>query len=133
MYTIEKTEYGYHLTFGGKILESEMAAWVEESRQTLTEQRGKFSVYIDMRTLEPIASESQVKMQAGQRLYKQKGMERSVVILESATLARQFQRIARQTGILSWERYIDSSTVKDWEKVAMDWIENAIEPKVVES
>lgn len=131
MYLIEKTEYGFHLTFGGKILESEMSAWVEESRQLLTEQRGKFSVFIDMRTLEPIASESQVKMQKGQRLYKQMGMERSVVILESAILARQFQRIARQTGILAWERYIDASVVKDWEKVALDWIENAVEPKEV--
>lgn len=131
MYLIEKTEYGFHLTFGGKILESEMSAWVEESRQLLAEQRGKFSVFIDMRTLEPIASESQVKMQKGQRLYKQMGMERSVVILESATLARQFQRIARQTGILAWERYIDASVVKDWEKVALDWIENAVEPKEV--
>ncbi|MDH3890383.1 MAG: hypothetical protein OEV49_04815 [candidate division Zixibacteria bacterium] len=129
MYIIEKTEYGYHMTFGGKILEDEMAAWVEESVQVLAEQRGKFSVFVDMRTLEPIASESQVQMQKGQRMYKQKGMERSVVILESATLTRQFQRIAKQTGILLWERYIDASLVKDWEKVALDWIKNGVEPQ----
>lgn len=131
MYIIENKEYGYHLTFGGKILEDEMAAWVEESRLALTKQRGKFSVFIDMRRLEPIASESQVQMQKGQRLYKQRGMERSVVILESPTLARQFQRIAKQTGILPWERYIDASIEPDWKNVGLAWIEKGVEPKEV--
>lgn len=129
MYVVEKTEYGYHLTFGGKILEDEMAAWVEESRLELAKQRGKFSVFVDMRRLEPIASESQVQMQKGQRLYKQMGMERSVVILESPTLARQFQRIAKQTGILPRERYIDASTEPNWETLGLGWIENGVEPK----
>lgn len=129
MYLIENKEYGFHLTFGGKILEDEMAAWVEESRLMLTKHRGKFSVFIDMRRLEPIASESQVQMQKGQRMYKQMGMERSVVILESPTLARQFRRIAKQTGILLRERYIDASIEPDWENVGLDWIENEVEPK----
>ena len=129
MYTIEKTEYGFYMTFGGQILETEMAAWVEESEQLLAAQRGKFSVFVDMRRLDPIASESQVQMQKGQRMYKQKGMERSVVVLESAILTRQFQRIAKQTGILLWERYIDASIVKDWETVALDWIKSGVEPK----
>lgn len=129
MYLIENKEYGFHLTFGGKILEDEMAAWVEESRLMLTKRQGRFSVFIDMRRLEPIASESQVQMQKGQRLYKQMGMERSVVILESPTLARQFRRIAKQTGILLRERYIDASIEPDWENVGLDWVENEVEPK----
>ena len=131
MYEIEKTDYGYHLTFAGRILETEMAAWVEESDQLLDKQRGKFSVFIDMRRLDPIASEAQVQMQKGQRLYKLKGMERSVVVLENPTLTLQFKRIARQTGILLWERYIDATLVKNWEEVALDWIKNGIEPKEV--
>ena len=129
MYQIEKTDYGYHLTFTGRILEFEMADWVEESREILTKQKGKFSVFIDMRQLDPIATESQVYMQKGQRLYKQKGLERSVVIIENPTLTLQFKRIAKQTGILLLERYIDASLVKDWEEVAMDWIKNGVEPK----
>ncbi len=129
MYSIEKTDYGYHLTFSGQILEFEMAEWVEESKKILEEQKGSFSVFVDMRRLLPIPTESQVYMQKGQRLYKQKGMERSVVILENPTLTRQFKRIARQTGILMWERYIDASLAGDWEKVALDWILKGIEPE----
>ncbi len=129
MYTIEKTEYGYHLTFGGYIMQDEMREWVEESQQVLATQKGSFSVFVDLRTLEPISVDAQVQMQKGQRLYKQKGMVRSVVILDNLTLTRQFQRIARHTGIQARERYIDASAEPDWEKVGMDWILEGKEPK----
>ena len=129
MYVIEKTEYGYHLTFGGNIIQEEMKQWVEESQQVLATQKGSFSVFVDMRTLEPISADAQVQMQKGQRLYKQKGMVRSVVIHDNLTVTRQFQRIARHTGIQTWERYIDASAVPDWEKVGMDWILEGKEPE----
>ncbi len=129
MYVIEKTEFGYHLTFGGSIMQDEMTEWVEESEQALATQKGRFSVFVDMRTLEPISVDAQVQMQKGQRLYKQKGMVRSVVVLDNSTLTRQFQRIARHTGIQIWERYINASAEPDWEKVGMDWILEGKEPK----
>jgi hypothetical protein len=128
MYIIEKTDYGYHLTLGGSILGDEMSRWVEESQQVLASQRGKFSVFVDMRQLQPISADAQVQMQKGQRMYKQKGMERSVVVLSNPTLTRQFSRIARQTGILEWERYIDASLEPDWEQLGMAWILEGKEP-----
>ena len=129
MYAIEKTEYGYHLTFGGYMIQDELKQWVEESQQVLATQKGTFSVFVDMRMLEPISADAQVQMQKGQRLYKQKGLVRSVVIQDNLTLTRQFQRIARQTGIQADERYIDASAVPDWEKVGMDWILEGKEPE----
>lgn len=33
-----------------------------------------------------------------------------------------------QTGIYEWERYIDSSSVSNWEKVGLEWIEMAVDP-----
>ena len=53
---------------------------------------------------------------------KQKGMERSAVILANATVTLQFKRIARETGIDAWERYVDASSVPDFETAAVDWI-----------
>ena len=129
MYAIEKTEYGYHLTFGGYIIQDEMKLWVEESQEMLATQKGRFSVFVDMRTLEPISADTQVQMQKGQRLYKQKGLVRSVVIQDNLILTRQFQRIARQTGIQTDERYIDASAEPDGKKVGMDWILEGKEPK----
>ena len=103
MYKIEKKEYGYKLTFGGLINAEEMKKWVDESRNALTVTPSKFGVFVDMRTLKPIEKESQVIMEEGQKLYKAKGMERSVVILESVLVTMQFKRIAKETGIYNWE------------------------------
>jgi hypothetical protein len=67
-------------------------------------------------------------MEKGQKLFKQKGMERSVVILNSAAITMQFKRIAKETGIYSWERYINAAQEPNWEKKGLSWIEKAVDP-----
>lgn len=128
MYKIEKKNYGYKLTFGGTIKADEMMAWVDDSKKKLVMAAKEFGVFVDMRTLKPLATDAQVHMQEGQKLYKKKGMVRSVVIIDSAVTKMQFVRIAKETGIYAWERYIDASSVADWEKVGIDWITKGIDP-----
>ncbi|OEU57610.1 MAG: hypothetical protein BA871_10695 [Desulfuromonadales bacterium C00003096] len=67
-------------------------------------------------------------MQDGQKLYKEKGMVRSVVILDNVITKMQFRRIGKETGIYEWERYIDASSVADWEKIGIDWLSKGIDP-----
>ena len=128
MYRIEKTAYGYRLTFSGFIQAAEMEQWVEDSRRALAAAPEKFGVLVDMRTLKPLTADAQAVMQEGQELYKQKGMVRSAVVVDSAVTRMQFQRIAKASGIYQWERYIDGSSVENWEQVATDWITKAIDP-----
>lgn len=128
MYKIEKKDFGYHLTFAESIKVDEMKAWVEESRKALLGSPAKFGVFVDMRTLKPLVPEAQAEMQNGQKLFKEKGMERSVVIVASAVIKMQFQRIAKETGIYAWERYIDASSVSDWEKIGIAWLKDAVDP-----
>ncbi len=128
MYKIEKKDYGYRLTFNGFIKIDEMAKWVDESKQALTGQEGKFGVFVDMRGLNTLPQDSKVKMEEGQKLFKQTGMERSVVILDDAITTMQFMRIAQETGIYEWERYIDASKELNWDKAGLDWIKDGIDP-----
>lgn len=128
MYKIEKKHYGYRLTFDGFIKEDEMKQWVEESRQVLQTAPKEFGVFVDMRTLKPLPPESQKYMEEGQKSYKTKGMIRSVVILASAVTKLQFKRIAKETGIYEWERYLDVDTTPNWEQVGLDWIQHGIDP-----
>ncbi|MCK7514850.1 MAG: hypothetical protein MZV70_69840 [Desulfobacterales bacterium] len=67
--------------------------------------------------------DAKAEMTKGQVLYKQAGLKRSAVILNSATTTLQFKRIAKESGIDSWERYFDASNEPDWEKKAMDWLD----------
>ncbi len=128
MYQIEKKDYGFKLTFGDFIYAEEMKRWVEDSQKALALPLKEFGVFVDMRSLKPLPSDSQKAMEEGQKLYKMKGMSRSVVILNSATVTGQFKRIAKETGIYQWERYIDASTKKDWEEIGIRWISKAVDP-----
>lgn len=128
MYKIEKREYGLHLTFGDFVSATEMRRWLQESFEFLPEQPHSFSVFVDMRTLAPLDPDVQAIIRDGQRLYKQRGMVRSVVILNSPVVTMQFKRIAHQSGIYEWERYIDASSTSDWDKQGMAWILDAVDP-----
>ena len=128
MFSIEKKDFGYHLTFGGFIKAEEMGRWVEESKEVLENAPSAFGVFVDMRTLKPLPTESQPLMEEGQKLYKGKGMVRSVVILNDLVTTIQFKRIAKDTGIYEWERYLDAESEPEWEQVGLDWIQNGIDP-----
>jgi hypothetical protein len=43
----------------------------------------------------------------GQAMYRSCGMQRSCVILDDAITTIQFMRLARESGISKYERYID--------------------------
>jgi len=83
-----------------------MKQWVKESEKVLASQAPGFGVFVDMRTLSALPPESQKHMEEGQKLFKQKGMVRSAVALNSAITTMQFKRIAIDTGIAKWERYL---------------------------
>ncbi len=128
MYQIQKNGYGYKLTFSDFISAEEMKCWADDSKITLQNHYGKFGVLVDMRTLKPLNSEAQEIMVSGQKVFKEKGMERSAVILSSALVTGQFKRLAQSSGIYQWERYIDASTHPDFEKKAEDWIRFGSDP-----
>ena len=124
MYIIEKKIFGYKLTFEGFMLAEEMRAWVEESREVLKTAPASFGVFVDMRSLKPLPADAQAYMQEGQKLYRARGMARSVVIVDNAVTKIQFKRIARETGIYEWERYIDASDTPGWEQAGIDWVQD---------
>jgi hypothetical protein len=128
MYKIEKTDLGFQLTFGGDMTEAELQTWYEESAGVLAEMNLPFGVIIDMRTLAPLPIGAQTVMIKGQAMYRSCGMQRSCVILEDAITTIQFMRLARQSGIFKYERYIDASVQKDWRQVARSWVRDAVAP-----
>ncbi len=130
MYRIEKRSSGYILTFSGDIGEAEMQRWKDESERKLAaETAASFGVIIDMRNLLPLKSEVQSIMISGQRLYKERGMKRSAVILSSADICRQFTNLAVQSGIYATERYIDASSEANSIQKAVDWVKSGIDPE----
>jgi len=128
MYKIQQTVYGFRLTFDGFIQAAEMQQWCDESKKILPSAPKEFGVFVDMRTLKPLPPDAQPFMQEGQKLYKGAGMIRSVVVVADAITRVQFRRIAQETKIYEWERYIDASAHINWEQMGIDWLTNGKDP-----
>jgi len=105
-----------------------MMEWFEKSKDHLYNQKKEFCVFIDMRTLLPLDTETQAVMEMGQRLYREFGMIRSVVILDNIHLTNQFKQIAKDSMIFNNERYLDISHFSNWEETGENWLVNQIEP-----
>jgi hypothetical protein len=128
MHKIQKESWGYHLTFGDSMSAEEMQLWVDESKSVLRTAPRSFGVFVDMRNLRPLSVAARAVMLEGQKLYKRKGMRRSVVILASALITMQFRRLAKESGIYEWERYIDASAVPNWEEAGIAWLRHQLDP-----
>jgi len=133
MYKITKTHYGIKLTFSGYIKLNEMQKWYEESEQILSHSNGETGIFVDMRDLHTLPQDSKYVFKKGQKLYKSKGITRSAAILNSAITTMQFINAAKETGMYECSRYIDATTVQDWEKEGLDWIVKGIEPHTTKS
>jgi len=128
MYKIEQREFGYHLTFSGVFNEEENRLWLGESMVLLSNGPSSFAVFVDMRTCQPMSFPARKILEIGQRFYKERGMTRSVVIVDSPVLKRQLEDLAKASGIYEWERYIATSCCDDWEEIGLQWIINAVDP-----
>jgi hypothetical protein len=129
MYEIESTSFGYKLTFSGRMDKTELEEWRKESKETVQNTVGSFGVLVNMRDLGTLADDAQEVMVKTQHDYREWGMERSAVIVDSATTKLQFQRLAKESGIDEWERYIDTESFDDPEEAAMAWIQDGVEPE----
>jgi hypothetical protein len=116
------------LTFGGFIQKEEMDNWLSESRKQLVGTLAPFGVVVDMRDLSPLPADAQAVMVSGQKLYKQAGMQRSAVILNNPITTAQFHRLAKESGIYAWERYLDASSEPRWREKAVNWTKSGIDP-----
>lgn len=128
MYSIDKTVYGFKLTFGGFIQASEMQKWYDDMSAKLPKTASKFGIVVDMRTLKPLPPDAQGMLVKGQQACKRSGMERSCVVLDNTTTTVQFKRLGKESGIYAFERYLDASTNAGWEQAAVKWVTNGIDP-----
>ena len=129
MYKIERNGSVVYQTFGDFVSEEEMTKWIAESEKVLAETKGqKLHVFADLRTLKPLAPAAGELMAKGQEMYRKAGLERSVVILADAVTSMQFQRIGKQSGINSYERYIDASSNPNFKDIGLDWLLHSKDP-----
>jgi hypothetical protein len=130
MHRIEQTQYGYKLVFEGFLQKQDLSTLLDDMKQTIRSRGRKFPVLLDMRHSRAFPADAQVILKEAILFFKQVGMERNAVVLNSAIATLQARRLGRETGIDATSRYIDASTEQEWEKVAIDWLVRAVDPEV---
>ena len=125
MYSIEETDYGFKLEFGGMMTTEEMSKWKDESFKKLkASKKTVFGCVIDMHTLKPLQPETKSVLEAGQKLYAEKGMKHSAVLVPTKLIAMQMRNTAAASGIASGEKYFDLED-SNAEKNAIAWAKEA--------
>jgi len=127
MYRIMKRNFGYQLTFGGKLDNAEIVQWYCESESRLAENdHFPFSVIVDMRSVRSVSPATKAVIIEGQKLYRDKGMRRSVVIVDDPMMMQQLKHAAMTSGIYEKERYIDVKQKANWVNEALSWIRDGV-------
>ena len=131
MYKIEKHRVGYFLTFSDYLSAPDAHNWLHKSKSILEHDNPNgFGVIVDMRTLQLLPKEARGILIKGQKYFQNRGMIRSAVILKDSITKYQFIKIAQESGIWEGERYIDASIIPNWNTVALQWVENGIDPGI---
>lgn len=131
MHRVEETDYGYRIVFEGYLVKDDLGDLIENMKRTIRPRNGSgnFPVLVDMRKSHAFPADAQEVIKQAILYCKQVGMDRNCVVLNSAIAAMQAKRLAKETGIDSFIRYIDASSDPQWEKAALDWLVRAVDPE----
>jgi hypothetical protein len=131
MHRIEATQYGYRLVLEGFLKREEVGQLLETMKKTIQPaEKGKsFPLLMDLRNSRAVPADARDLMKEAILFCKKVGMERNAVVLNSAIATLQARRLGKETGIDRWARYIDASSLPDWEKIAIDWLTGVKDPE----
>lgn len=128
MYEIIAKERYIVLRFSGFVGEQEMRAWLSETQSAMATSEPAPFVMVDLRQMSVLPKAAMPLMEQAQRAANKSGLVRSVIIVKSAIIQMQFERMAKTTGIHEKERYISAETNPNWEKEAEAWLLAGVEP-----
>ena len=116
-----KAPVWFSADFSGTIGKAEMTCWIIESERRLANTCATFGMIVDARKVALLNGEAQALLVEGQAMYKKKGMVRSAVAVANPMVTRQWKRLAEQSGIDVFERYVDTDECWDWQGIAVAW------------
>ena len=128
MYNIEKTNYGFHITFSGKMSEAEAVEFKEEVESILPSLEHPWSSIVDLRTWVPAEPTVLELLRQVEQLSKSHGLQRRAIIAYSPVIKGQASQLSLVSETNDSERFIDASKLENWEEQAIGWAANAVEP-----
>ncbi len=128
MYSIEKTSYGFKIVQLGTFKIDEVQRYKSDVMAAFAEHAGPFSLLIDSRRLTlPTPEVLKVFDQLYDAVWKM-GCERGAIIVESPVAKGMVIQACAKAQYPTNDRIIDARITENWEKVALAWIIDVVEP-----
>lgn len=128
MHTIEERPYGFKVTFEGFLKGEDIARFSDQMQGSMGRMSGEFAVLVDLRETRTFPPEAQAELMKIIRFCHEQGMNRNVIVVNSAITKIQANRLARESGIGD-VRFLDAATDDDWEETAEAWLVHGKEPQ----
>ncbi len=127
MYAIEKTEYGIYVTFSGILNLNEVEQYIREKEVFMNDHPGVYSALVDVRRLATPRDEVMDLLSKTLKKSKEKLLRMAIIVTSPVVhgIAKQF---GFRSSINNVTRVINTNKNTDWEKVALNWINDGIEP-----
>jgi len=126
--TTEPTPYGLRTNIFGFFTLDEANDWRKDYERIVPGLKPGFGQLVDLRDKKAYTPEVNQVIQDVMRYVRKGGLTRSAVIVSSAMTKMQISRLAKETGMYEYERYLDATADKDWERKALDWIQKGVDP-----
>jgi len=128
MHSIMKQTYGLHIMFRDILDTEELKVLIHESKEYLELIEEPFGVFLDIRNLLPMSFEVIELRGKSQKYYREKGMSRSVIVVDNLATAMQFKTITKESNTHQMGRYINSWIHRNWDELGENWLLNGIDP-----
>lgn len=129
MHNIEERPYGFKVSFEGFLKGEDIARFSEQMQKSLPSNQQEFAVLVDLRETRTFPPEAQAELMKIISVCHQQGMNRNVIVVNSAITKIQANRLARESGVGDI-RFIDAAHDPNWEQTAEDWLIRGKEPQM---
>jgi hypothetical protein len=126
--TTATTTYGYRAVFADPVSVCDIATWVDDVRAAV-QGRESFGQLVDLRQRTLTGRDPAVQEATRDAMMSIRGwgLVRSASVVADELVAQRLRRWSAMTGLESCERFIDGR-LDDWEKAALAWIVDGVEP-----
>ena len=129
MHSIEERPYGFKVSFEGFLKGEDIARFSEQMQRSLPPGQQEFAVLVDLRETRTFPPEAQAELMKIISFCHERGMNRNVIVVNSAITKIQANRLARESGVGDI-RFIDAAHDPHWERTAEDWLVRGKEPRL---
>lgn len=128
MYQIEETPYGMHVVFEGFLQKDEMEGWTRDVDPVANGRKDEFAAFVDLRGAKAFPKDAREVLFEKLIDLTQRGLGRQAIVITNPITKIQATRMAKEAGMHELVRFIDASSVDDWEGQALEWIQKGIDP-----